>query len=292
MRLTATVPATSANLGPGFDCFGLALELANDVILDTGAEPRVTWEGEGSDELPTDGTDMISRSIAFVAREAEAQLPAFALHGVNRIPIERGLGSSCAAAVAGVMLAAHLLADGLGRRPAPDPAAAFRVASRLEGHPDNAAAAVYGGFTLVPQDGEVVRLDPHPSLRPVVLIPEHERSSTADARRELAPSITRADAVYNLSHAALMVVALTKRPELLPLAVRDRLHQDARLDLLPAVRDVFDAVAAAGVAVAVSGSGPSLLAWERDGAQIPELGEGWRLVSLGVRAQGARVTGA
>jgi homoserine kinase len=290
VRLTAAVPATSANLGPGFDCFGLALDLVNEVVLDTEGSPGVTWEGEGADDLPTDGTDLITRSMVFVAHEAGLQLPAFALHGVNRIPMERGLGSSCAAAVAGMLLVAHLLADGLGQELAGDPAAVFRLASRVEGHPDNAAAAVYGGFTLAPQDGEVVRLDPHPSLRPVVLIPERERLSTAEARRALASLIPRQDAVYNLSHAALMVVAMTERPDLLPLAMRDRLHQDARLDLLPRVRDVFDAVATAGVPVAVSGSGPTLLAWERDGAPIPDPGAGWRVVPLGVRAEGATVT--
>lgn len=289
MRLTATVPATSANLGPGFDCFGLALDLVNDVVVDTAAEPGVSWEGEGADELPTDGTDMITRSMAFVAHESGLQLPAFALHGVNRIPMERGLGSSSAAAVAGVLLVAHLLGDQLGEDLAEDRSAIFRLASRVEGHPDNAAAAVFGGFTLAPQDGDVVRLDPHPSLRPVVLIPETQRLSTAEARRALASLVPRQDAVYNLSHAALMVVALTDRPDLLAVAMRDRLHQDARLDLLPAVRDVFDEVVAAGVPVAVSGSGPTLLALTRDGTPLPDPGAGWRVLPLEVRAAGATV---
>ena len=289
MRLTATVPATSANLGPGFDCFGLALDLLNEVTLDTEEAPGVTWEGEGADELPGDGTDMISRSMAFVAHEAGLNLPGFALHGVNRIPMERGLGSSSAAVVAGVALATHLLADELGRDVTGDRAAIFRLASRVDGHPDNAAAAVYGGFTLAPQDGEVVRLDPHPSLRPVVLIPESDRLSTADARRALASLVPRQDAVYNLSHAALMVVAMTDRPDLLSTAMRDRLHQDARLQLLPGVRDVFDAMASAGVPVAVSGSGPTLLVWEGASA-IPDPGSGWRLLRLGIRSTGAHVS--
>lgn len=288
MRLTATVPATSANLGPGFDCFGLALALVNEVILDTEAAPSVTWEGEGAAELPTDGSDMISRSLAFVAHEAGVQLPTFALRGVNRIPMERGLGSSSAAAVAGILLAAHLLADDVGARSGS--AEVFRLASRVEGHPDNVAAAVYGGFTLAPQDGDVVRLDPHPSLRPVALIPEDARLSTAEARRALVSLIPRQDAVYNLSHAALMVVAMTERPDLLSLAMRDRLHQDARLALVPDVRDVFDAVAAAGIPVAVSGSGPTLLALARDDSRVPDPGTGWEVVPLDVRAEGATVT--
>ena len=116
MRITVRVPATSANLGPGFDCFGLALDLCNEVTVDTEAEPGVTWEGEGADELPTDGTDMVSRAIAYTVericidwRLPNASIPAFALHGVNRIPLARGLGSSAAAAVAGVQIARVLL---------------------------------------------------------------------------------------------------------------------------------------------------------------------------------------
>ena len=116
MRLTARVPATAANLGPGFDCFGLALDLCNEFTVDTDSEPGITWEGEGADELPTDGSDMVTRAMRFAERRiADAHgpgvfpLPAFALHGRNRIPFERGLGSSAAAAVAGVCLAYRIL---------------------------------------------------------------------------------------------------------------------------------------------------------------------------------------
>src|SRR5207244_13622163 len=107
VRLTLRVPATSANLGPGYDSFGIALDLCNEVTLESGADPGVTWEGEGADELPTDGTDMISRAMSFVAAhqaERGLRLPPLRLHGKNAIPLERGLGSSSAAAVAGVML--------------------------------------------------------------------------------------------------------------------------------------------------------------------------------------------
>src|SRR5206468_6625639 len=110
VRITVRVPATSANLGAGFDCFGLALDLCNEVTLDTGAEPGVTWEGEGADELPTDGSDLISRAIAAAAGREGAELFPFRLSAVNRIPLERGLGSSSAAAVAGIVLG-ELLAD-------------------------------------------------------------------------------------------------------------------------------------------------------------------------------------
>ena len=284
MRLTARVPATSANLGPGFDCFGLALELTNEVVVETDAPPGVAWEGEGAQELPTDGTDMITRAMAFVAHDAGHALPPIALRGRNAIPLERGLGSSSSAAVAGVLLGARLLELPL----AEDPVAVFQVASRMEGHPDNAAAAVFGGLTLAVSDGPPVRLTPHPSLRPVVLIPE-VRLSTADARKALASLVPRQDAVYNVSHAALMVVALTERPELLPLALRDRLHQDARLALVPSVRDVFEDLASSGVPVGVSGAGPTLLAFETDTTPVPDPGAGWRVLRPAPRAAGAEV---
>src|SRR5687767_3632388 len=149
MKLTARVPATSANLGPGFDCFGLALDLCNEVTVDTEAEPGVTWDGEGADELPTDGTDMVSRAIAHTVElqrriHPGADVPAFGLHGLNRIPLERGLGSSSAAAVAGVALARILL----GPAGFDDPTTTFAYASELEGHPDNAAPATFGGLTV------------------------------------------------------------------------------------------------------------------------------------------------
>ena len=145
MRITVRVPATSANLGPGFDCFGLALDLCNEVTVDTDAEPGVTWEGEGADELPTDGSDMVSRAIEDAAQHPGFSLPAFALHGINLDPLERGLGSSAAAAVAGAAIGSVLAGV-----PAVDAGAAgFENAAVLEGHADNAAAAVYGGFTIV-----------------------------------------------------------------------------------------------------------------------------------------------
>jgi homoserine kinase len=277
------VPATSANLGPGFDCFGLALDVLNDVTLDTEGEPGVSWEGEGADELPTDGSDLVTRSMMLVAREAGRDLPGFQLHSVNRIPLERGLGSSSAAVVAGVLLAMRLLDLDAGGTEA------FRFASGLEGHPDNVAAAVFGGFTLASPDADVVRLDPHPSLRPVVLIPLGERLATARARDALAQQFPRPDAVFNLAHAALAVVALTQRPELLAVALRDRLHQEARLALVPSVAATFRRLVADGVAVAVSGAGPSLIAFETTGATVAEPGAGWRVLRPSVRMAGAEV---
>jgi homoserine kinase len=285
MRVTIRAPATSANLGPGFDCLGLALELCNEVTVDTDGEPGVSWSGEGAQELPTDGTDRVSRTMAAVAAAAGRELPPLALHGHNAIPLERGLGSSAAAAVTGVLAADALLGLGLG------PGEVVSSAVGVEGHPDNAAAAALGGLTI--SAGEtVVRAEPHPALSPVLLVPEDVRLATDAARDALAPTVSFADAVFNVQHAALAILALIERPDLLGVALEDRLHQEARLGLVPEVRAVFDAVRAAGVPVCVSGAGPALLAFEVDGAAPPDPGAGWRALRPGLRAAGAEVRAA
>lgn len=292
MRLTARVPATSANLGPGFDRFGLALDLCNEVTIDTDAEPGVSWEGEGAGELPTDGSDMVSRAMRFaLAKVTEAHgpgvfaLPPLHLHGANAIPLQSGLGSSAAATVAGIALVYALfdLSDG------PHPPTAFTLAAEMEGHPDNAAAAAFGGFTIVLDDGFVRRFDPHPGLRPVVLVPEGVRLSTEEARGVLPAEVSREDAVFNLGHAALTAAAILHDPEMLFVAMRDRLHQDARLALVPEVRGVFERLRAGNVPVCVSGSGPTLLAFERDRWPVPVPGEGWRVLRVPVRRNGVEI---
>lgn len=289
MKLTARVPATSANLGPGFDCFGLALDLCNEVTIDTETEPGVTWEGEGADELPTDGSDMVSRAMRHIEAAAvdtrPYPLPPMHLHGVNRIPLARGLGSSAAAAVAGVALAYALFDLVEGPH---DPHTTFSVAADLEGHPDNAAAATFGGFTIVAGQ-DVERLDPHPDLHPVLLIPERIRVSTDEARRVLPETVSREDAVFNVGHAALTMARILHDPEGLRLAMRDRLHQDARLALVPEVREVFERLQAENVPVCVSGSGPTLLAFERERWPVPDPSEGWRVLRVPVRRNGVEI---
>jgi homoserine kinase len=283
VRLTARVPATAANLGPGFDCFGLALDLCNEVTIDTDAPPGVVWEGEGAGELPSDGTDLVSRSIEETARRFGARAPAVSMRGRNRVPLERGLGSSAAAAVAGVALANALLHLRL------EPTGILEVAGEIEGHPDNAAAAVFGGFTMVVDERVVARFDPDPALRPVLLVPDDLRVPTGDARRSLAPTVRREDAIANLGHAALTAVALLHEPGLLVAAMRDRLHEDARLALVPEARRVYDTVRGAGLAVCVSGSGPSLLAFEREDAEVPQPEAGWRVLRVPVRSTGVEI---
>ena len=291
MRLTARAPATSANLGPGFDCFGLALDLCNEVTIDTEAKPGVSWEGEGAGELPTDGTDLVSRAVAATVEarrriHPDAEVPSFALHGVNRIPLERGLGSSSAAAVAGVVLGAALLgSDGWGMS---DRDATAAVAAAFEGHADNVAPATFGGLTVV-ADGVIRRFDVAPTVSPVVLVPENVRISTSVARRALAEVVPRADAVFNIGHGALLVQALIAGDlELLRVALRDRLHQSVRLGLVPEVASVFAEIERR-IPVCVSGSGPSLLAFESPEVEVPELGKGWRILRIPVDRTGVEL---
>jgi len=293
MRLIARVPATVANLGPGFDCFGLALELCNEVTVDTEAEPGVSWDGEGADELPTDGTDMVSRAMRYVLHDAQQsfgetiELPQLHLLGMNRIPLQRGLGSSAAAVVAGVALATTMLHLGDLRTPL----GTLSLAGSMEGHWDNAAAAVFGGFTIA-TPGAIVRLDPHPELHPVVLIPEHVRLSTEEARRALPQTVPLDDAVHNIGNAAVMVHAMTNDPSRLLAGIGDRLHQDVRLGLVPEVREVFERLERVPVPVCVSGAGPSLLAFESERFPVPDPGPGWRLLRIAPRAAGVEVEGA
>ena len=289
MKLVVRVPATSANLGPGFDAFGLALSLHNELELDTEAGPGVRWEGEGADELPTDGSDLISRAMRAAADEAGGSLPPVAMTGHNRIPLERGLGSSSAAAVAGVFAAKALLAT--EAQADVDLAEVFDLAARFEGHPDNAAPAVYGGFTIAyGSEGPPLRLEPHESLAPVVLIPEAVRLPTEEARRALPTEVAMSDAIFNAAHAAAVAVALTGGDRrLLIEGLADRLHQDARLALVPEVRVVFERMRDAGVPVCVSGAGPTLLAFESPDAVVPDPGDGWRAERLPVDLRGVHL---
>ncbi len=275
MRLVARVPATVANLGPGFDALGMAVDLWNEVAVETGAAPSVDVEGEGAGELPEDASNLVFRSMAYLARETGGSLPPFALRSRNAIPLERGLGSSAAAVVAGLLLADRLMGSAL------EPDRILEVAVDVEGHPDNVAACLRGGVVIayLSRDGwRAEPLEPHPSLRPVVMVPKHERLPTADARRVLPRLVPLPDAAFNVGRVALAVVALTRRPDLLPEALEDRLHQPRRLPLVPATRAVFEDLREAGVPVCVAGAGPSLLAFEGEGAVVPDLGPGWRVL--------------
>lgn len=173
-----------------------------------------------------------------------------------------------------------------------EPDRILEVAIDLEGHPDNVAACLRGGAVIAYLSREgwrAERLEPHPSLRPVLLVPRNERLPTADARRALPREVPLADAAFNAGRAALTVLALTERPEILGAALDDRIHQNRRLPLVPSSRALFEDLREAGLPVCVAGAGPSLLAFETDAATAPELGPGWRVLRVKVASLGAEL---
>jgi homoserine kinase len=285
VKVTVRVPATAANLGPGFDCLALALDICNEFTVDTEGEPGVHVEGEGIDELPSDGTHLVFRTISYVARELGGSLLAFRLSCRNAIPVQRGLGSSASAVVGGLKLADRLLDAGMSSQ------RLLEVAVDLDGHPDNVSACLFGGLVVAHLSAQGWRAEsvaPSPRLHPVVLVPVDERVATDEARRVLPRTVPFADAALNASRSTLALLALTERPELLEEALQDRLHQTRRLDLAPGARALFQELRDDGFPVCVSGSGPSLLAFEQDGRSVRDLGPGWRVFRPGIDTEGAR----
>lgn len=262
VSVTVRAPATTANLGPGYDCLGMALEVWNRLtaaILPDGSSPSVAISGEGAGDLAADTDNLTYRAMAFLYGEADVPMPPLSLHCENAIPLSRGMGSS-AAAIAGGLVAANALLD--------NPFSAnelLEMAATIEGHPDNVAAAVHGGLRLVVSDADnriyTAPVNIPAELRAVLLIPEH-RIATVDARRVLPAEVSVADAVYNMSRAALLVAAMEgSRPEYLQIATQDCLHQPYRQAIFPAMRVIFKAAMDAGaLGVFLSGSGSTILA--------------------------------
>lgn len=279
-------PATSANLGPGFDALGLALTLYDDVSARvTAGGCTVAVTGEGAGELPDDERHLVVRAMLETFDELGERPPGLAVECHNRIPQARGLGSSSAAIVAGVQLARALVGDGLALL---DDAGALRVAARLEGHPDNVAPCLLGGFTIAWSDG-AVRLDAADGVRPTVFVPD-ERGYTATARGVLPPTVPHADAAFNAGRSALLVHALTTDPALLLPATEDRLHQGYRAQGMPGTASLVAGLRSVGVAAVVSGAGPTVLAL----TPVPDdfhPGTGWRAETLRVDGAGALVQG-
>jgi homoserine kinase len=292
-EVTVAVPATSANLGPGFDALGLALELRDEVRVRLAAddEPPVTVEvvGEGAPTLPRDASHLVVRATHAAFADLGLPAPRLALHCTNRIPHGRGLGSSAAAVVAGVLAARALAgaADDEGRT------AALAVSTALEGHSDNAAAALLGGLTIAWADGtgpRAVRVDPSPRLRATVLVPDVELATTT-ARGLLPATVPHADAAHAAGRSALLVEALTRRPDLLLPATEDRLHQAQRAPAMPATADLVARLRADGLAAVVSGAGPSVLVLtDGDDSGVGRLGAslpGWQVLPLRLARGGA-----
>jgi homoserine kinase len=273
------VPATSANLGPGFDSFGLALGLYDDVVARIGESGvHVDVAGEGADDVPRDRRNLVVKAMRAAFDRMGGQPRGIELVCANRIPHGRGLGSSAAAIVAGVLAARSLVLGGL------DDDEVYALCTEVEGHPDNVAACLYGGLTVA-WEGGAARLPVHRSVSPVAFVPT-SRSSTAKARRMLPETVPHADASFNAARAALLVEALGRRPDLLMAATEDRLHQPYRAEAMPRTAALVASLRAAGVPAVVSGSGPTVLAF--GGADF-NAGRGWTATPLPVDAEGAQV---
>ncbi|MBB1255099.1 homoserine kinase [Streptomyces alkaliterrae] len=289
------VPASSANLGPGFDAFGLALGLYDDVVVrvaESGLDIDIA--GEGADTLPRDESHLLVRSMRAAFDVLGGQPRGLEVVCANRIPHGRGLGSSSAAICAGIVAARAVTTGGAERL---DDAAMLELASEIEGHPDNVAACLYGGFTLAWTDAGVaraVRMEPAASVVPVVFVPARP-VLTETARGLLPRQVPHVDAAANAGRAALLVEALTRRPELLLAATEDRLHQEYRAPAMPESVNLVNRLRADGVPAVISGAGPTVLALtDGDAAEQVEkiahaAGEEWAANRLDLDTAGASV---
>jgi homoserine kinase len=301
--VTVTVPATSANLGPGFDSFGLALSL-HDVVVARVAPGglTVTVTGEGADTAGAGEQHLVVRAMRTAFAHLGAMPPGLALSCQNEIPQGFGLGSSAGAICAG-LLAARALAGPAGAAALPDDTI-LALATRMEGHPDNVAACLAGGLTIAwhpsgsggsagSAGARVARLAPLPGIAPVLCVPA-EPLPTVTARQVLPPQVPHADAAANSARAALLVTALTSQPDLLLDATEDFLHQGYRAAAMPATARLIAALRAAGVPAVVSGAGPSVLALTvagETGAPVAAIAgadaDEWRVLPLRVDLAGA-----
>ncbi len=291
-----SVPATSANLGPGFDSLGLALDLRDRLeaeILSEGLVVEV--DGAGADEVPLDETHLVVRAMRAAFAEMGAEPAGLRLSCANVIPHSRGLGSSSAAIVGGLGLARALVADGARLL---DDDALFALAAGIEGHPDNVAPALFGGFVISGRDDDgfyAVQSAVDPRISVVVLVPP-EPVSTELARGLLPAQVPHADAAADAGRTALLVAALGGQPEHLHRATRDYLHQDYRRAAMPESLALVDSLRADGLPAIVSGAGPTVLVFT-DGANSPgteallaACPAGWTPLHLAVDTLGVQVT--
>jgi homoserine kinase len=259
-RVSVRVPATTANLGPGFDTLGLALSVYDELEVTVSAEPgaHVDVYGVGEGTVETDERNLVVRSIAHVFAAAGVELPGLRLVARNAIPHGRGMGSSGAAIVGGVMAAKGLL-EGIVELNEDD---LLARATELEGHPDNVAPALFGGLTIAwmgERGPQHKRLTVHRGVSPLVCVPEASTMSTAMARTLQPDSVPHSDAIFNVSRSALLIAALIQSPELLHTATEDRLHQSYRAAAMPETDALIQVLRQAGFAAVVSGAGPSIL---------------------------------
>ena len=291
------VPATSANLGPGFDAFGLALtmhdryvaQILDDVILD------IDVTGEGSDHLPQSDKNLLVKAIYKGFDFLGGRPKGLAVRALNVTPHGRGLGSSASAIVGGLVLARALVLNGEDKM---SDKQLLSLATEMEGHPDNVSAALFGGATISWTQlvkgkikADSVHLNVDTRVRAIAYVPE-KHLATSKARKMLPESIPFADAVRNTTNAALLGHALTLRPDLLFMATEDFLHQSYRADAMPESFALVNKLRGAGVAAFISGAGPSVLALHTgDQSEVEELklagGTGFVAYPLEIASQGA-----
>lgn len=262
-KVTVKVPASSANLGPGYDTLGIALSLYDTVeveVIRSGLEVEIF--GEGAEDLPRDDSHLVVKAIRSALKAADAEVSGLRVVCNNNIPQSRGLGSSASAAVAGVAAGNGLAGSPLSEKQV------VQLSSAFEGHPDNAAASVLGNavvsWTTVPVDGRslpeyrAATLDVHESIKATALVPDFHASTQA-VRRVLPSHVTHGDAAFNVSRTAVNVAALTSYPELLWEGTRDRLHQPYRADVLPVTAEWVNRLRNRDYAAYLSGAGPTVM---------------------------------
>ena len=293
MKVAVKIPATSANLGPGFDTLGMALAHYDEYSAEpTGSKLVIEIVGEGEKDAPRDESNLVFRAIKVVYDSLGKKVPALKLVCHNNIPHGRGMGSSGAAVAGGVMLAAGLLANEVEF----SEQQLLEFATELERHPDNVAPALFGGLTVAWVDEEGPhhkKLTTHRGLSPLVLVP-YNQMSTSLARSLQPQSVPHTDAVFNVSRSALLVAALTQSPELLLAATEDRLHQNYRSSAMPETSELIASLRTKGHPAVVSGAGPSVLVLEDDPqkrllaiAHVEKNFPSWQAMPLAVDVKGA-----
>jgi homoserine kinase len=285
------VPATSANLGPGFDAFGLALSLYDDIVVRVTDEPGLAVDvaGMGAASVARNARNLVVRAMYAAFKQLGGLPRGLEVVCANRIPHGRGLGSSAAAIVGGIVAARALVAGGTERM---DDDAVIALATQMEGHPDNVAACLLGGLTLAWTDdagGHGLRLPVDAAVAPVVFIPGTS-SSTKATRRLLPETVPHGDAARNAGRAALLAAALAGRTELLMAATEDRLHQHYRAPAMPRTATLVADLRGAGIPAVVSGAGPTVLALTTVANREEALAlsrRGWSTTALDVDLDGA-----
>ncbi len=295
-KVSVKVPATSANLGPGFDTLGIALSFYDELEVEATADGKVVVEaiGEGAGEVSVDETNLVAKSLLHTLKHFGFEASGLKLKAHNNIPHGRGMGSSGAAVVSGIIAAKGLL-EGLVEISDEN---LLEIATEIEGHPDNVAPALFGGLTIAWQDEtgpKHKKLFVHRGVSPLVLVPSF-KMSTALARSLQPESVPHDDAVFNVSRSALLIAAMTQSPELLLAATEDRLHQNYRASAMPKTDELIQALREKGYPAVVSGAGPSVLVLangptERMAAAklVAEKYSEWRVLLLAVDFKGATV---